>query len=78
MSRYWSKLVNELTPYVPGEQPALPNIIKIKSNESPCDPSPQSRREALHGPHELAIERWPHKSSPPLHAAHYIAGAFLG
>ena len=28
MSRYWSNVVQGLTPYVPGEQPKLPNLVK--------------------------------------------------
>ena len=39
MSRYWSKIVHALTPYVPGEQPKLPNLIKLNTNESPYGPS---------------------------------------
>ena len=41
MSRYWSKVVAGLTPYVPGEQPKLPNLIKLNTNESPYGPSPR-------------------------------------
>jgi len=41
MSRYWSKLVNELTPYVPGEQPRHERLVKLNTNESPYDPSPK-------------------------------------
>lgn len=40
MSRYWSKLVNELVPYVPGEQPQFDNLIKLNTNEIPFDPAP--------------------------------------
>ncbi|MDH5425508.1 MAG: histidinol-phosphate transaminase [Gammaproteobacteria bacterium] len=40
MSRFWSKLVNELTPYVPGEQPKTTNLIKLNTNENPYAPSP--------------------------------------
>jgi histidinol-phosphate aminotransferase len=39
MSRYWSDLVNRLTPYVPGEQPQLANLVKLNTNESPYPPS---------------------------------------
>lgn len=39
MSRYWSKVVQGLTPYVPGEQPKLANLIKLNTNESPYGPS---------------------------------------
>lgn len=40
MSRYWSDLVHNLTPYVPGEQPKLQNLIKLNTNENPYGPSP--------------------------------------
>lgn len=39
MSRYWSEVVRGLTPYVPGEQPKLANLIKLNTNESPYGPS---------------------------------------
>jgi len=41
MSRYWSAVVHGLTPYVPGEQPKLPNLVKLNTNESPYGPSPK-------------------------------------
>jgi len=41
MSRYWSAVVSELTPYVPGEQPKLPGLVKLNTNENPYGPSPQ-------------------------------------
>jgi len=40
MSEFWSAIVTELTPYVPGEQPNDPNIIKLNTNENPYGPSP--------------------------------------
>ena len=42
MSQYWSPLVHSLTPYVPGEQPKLPNLIKLNTNENPYPPSPRA------------------------------------
>jgi histidinol-phosphate aminotransferase len=41
MSRYWSKLVHALTPYLPGEQPKINNLIKLNTNENPYGPSPK-------------------------------------
>ena len=41
MSRYWSSLVHRLTPYVPGEQPKLANLVKLNTNENPYPPSPR-------------------------------------
>ena len=40
MNPYWSPLVHRLTPYVPGEQPKLPDLIKLNTNENPYPPSP--------------------------------------
>ncbi len=41
MSRYWSDTVRSLTPYVPGEQPKLDNLVKLNTNENPYGPSPR-------------------------------------
>ncbi len=40
MSQFWSKIVHALTPYVPGEQPKIQNLIKLNTNENPYGPSP--------------------------------------
>jgi histidinol-phosphate aminotransferase len=40
MSRFWSSIVHGLTPYVPGEQPKLRNLVKLNTNENPYGPSP--------------------------------------
>jgi histidinol-phosphate aminotransferase len=40
MSKFWSPAVNELTPYVPGEQPKIADIIKLNTNENPYPPAP--------------------------------------
>ena len=39
MSKFWSPLVNDLTPYSPGEQPKVYNLIKLNTNENPYGPS---------------------------------------
>ncbi len=41
MSRYWSDVVADLQPYVPGEQPKITNLIKLNTNENPYGPSPK-------------------------------------
>lgn len=42
MSQYWSAVVHDLTPYVPGEQPKIDNLIKLNTNEHPWGPSPRA------------------------------------
>jgi len=41
MSKFWSAVVHGLTPYVPGEQPKLANLVKLNTNENPYGPSPK-------------------------------------
>ncbi len=40
-SKYWSGLVDQLDPYVPGEQPKQLDLIKLNTNENPYPPSPK-------------------------------------
>jgi histidinol-phosphate aminotransferase len=40
VSRFWSPVVHGLSPYVPGEQPKLDNLVKLNTNENPYPPSP--------------------------------------
>jgi histidinol-phosphate aminotransferase len=42
MSRLWSDLVHRLDPYVPGEQPRVPDLVKLNTNESPFGPLPKA------------------------------------
>jgi len=39
-NKFWSDIVNQLDPYVPGEQPQDQQYIKLNTNESPYPPSP--------------------------------------
>jgi histidinol-phosphate aminotransferase len=41
MSRFWSPRTRDLSPYVPGEQPRMPGLVKLNTNESPFGPSPR-------------------------------------
>ena len=40
MNRYWSKPIEALDPYTPGEQPQDQQYIKLNTNENPYPPSP--------------------------------------
>lgn len=40
MNSFWSPAIRELSPYVPGEQPAIENLVKLNTNENPYGPSP--------------------------------------
>jgi len=48
MSRFWSNIVTELTPYTPGEQPQVENLIKLNTNENPYGPSPKAIEAIAH------------------------------
>lgn len=41
MSQFWSEVVRQLEPYVPGEQPQIDGLIKLNTNENPYPPSPR-------------------------------------
>nr|WP_315399028.1 histidinol-phosphate transaminase [uncultured Duganella sp.] len=50
MSRFWSPIVHQLTPYTPGEQVRMPKLVKLNTNENPYGPSPkaiEAMREAV-------------------------------
>ncbi len=42
MNRFWSSVVHNLTPYVPGEQPKQGDLVKLNTNENPYPPSPRA------------------------------------
>lgn len=68
MNRFWSDIVGELKPYVPGEQPKEGVFIKLNSNESPYDPSPkvvEAMERAVHG--HLAL--YPEADATPVREA---------
>lgn len=68
MSRYWSELIHGLTPYVPGEQPKLSNLVKLNTNENPYGPSPKVL-EALRAAVGDALRLYPDPDSTRLKAA---------
>ncbi|PIW10153.1 MAG: histidinol-phosphate transaminase [Comamonadaceae bacterium CG17_big_fil_post_rev_8_21_14_2_50_60_13] len=40
-SQFFSPVVTRLTPYIPGEQPKISNLVKLNTNENPYPPSPR-------------------------------------
>ncbi|MDP1766909.1 MAG: histidinol-phosphate transaminase [Methylotenera sp.] len=68
MSKFWSDVVHRLTPYVPGEQPKLDNLIKLNTNENPYGPSPKVI-EALKLEAAESLRLYPDPNSDALKAA---------
>jgi histidinol-phosphate aminotransferase len=68
MSQYWSPVVHTLTPYVPGEQPKLTNLVKLNTNENPYGPSPKVI-EALQAEAANTLRLYPDPNSDKLKAA---------
>ena len=46
--RVWENNIRRVSPYVPGEQPNLPNMIKLNTNENPYPPAPGVRNLINH------------------------------
>jgi histidinol-phosphate aminotransferase len=67
MSKFWSDVVHKLTPYVPGEQPKLNNLVKLNTNENPYGPSPQVI-EALKAEAADSLRLYPDPNSDALKA----------
>lgn len=68
MSQYWSEIVHRLTPYVPGEQPKLQNLVKLNTNENPYGPSPKVLA-ALQAEAGASLRLYPDPDSSRLKAA---------
>jgi histidinol-phosphate aminotransferase len=68
MNQFWSDIVHKLTPYVPGEQPKLSNLIKLNTNENPYGPSPKVLA-ALQDEAKETLRLYPDPNSDKLKAA---------
>lgn len=68
MANYWSKLVETLDPYVPGEQPQDQQYIKLNTNESPYPPAPAVAHALKNFPVD-GLRRYPDPQSSRLVAA---------
>ena len=55
MSRFFSEKYANLTPYTPGEQPKVMNLIKLNTNESPFPPSPLAVKRAAEAAENLQL-----------------------
>jgi histidinol-phosphate aminotransferase len=68
MSRFWSSLVSQLDPYVPGEQPRVQNLVKLNTNEHPYGPSPRVI-EAIAAANNETLRLYPDPTSLELRRA---------
>lgn len=68
MSRFWSQHVAGLSPYVPGEQPKIDNLLKLNTNEHPYGPSPRAL-EAIRAGAADALRLYPDPESTVLRHA---------
>jgi histidinol-phosphate aminotransferase len=68
LSKFWSATVERLTPYVPGEQPKLANLVKLNTNENPYGPSPKVL-EALQAEVAESLRLYPDPNSDRLRGA---------
>ena len=73
MSRFWSDITRELTPYVPGEQPRHARLVKLNTNECPYPPSPRVL-DTIAGTDGDSLRRYPDPASLALRES--IAGFF--
>ena len=60
--------MRELTPYVPGEQPRIADLVKLNTNESPFGPSPRAL-EAMRAAAADALRLYPDPEATALRAA---------
>ncbi|TAJ17067.1 MAG: aminotransferase class I/II-fold pyridoxal phosphate-dependent enzyme, partial [Rugosibacter sp.] len=68
MSEFWSDVVKGLTPYVPGEQPRLANLVKLNTNENPYGPSPRVLK-AIRGAVDEDLRLYPDPNAEALKEA---------
>jgi len=68
MNRFWNPLVRELTPYAPGEQPRVADLVKLNTNENPFGPSPRVL-EAIRAAATDALRLYPDYEATALRAA---------
>ena len=55
MSKFFSNKFDALTPYTPGEQPKILNLVKLNTNESPFPPSKKAVKAAAEAAEQLEL-----------------------
>jgi histidinol-phosphate/aromatic aminotransferase/cobyric acid decarboxylase-like protein len=68
MNPFWSQIARELSPYVPGEQPRIADLVKLNTNESPFGPSPLAL-EAMRAAAVDTLRLYPDPEATELRAA---------
>ncbi len=68
MNPFWSQTARRLSPYVPGEQPRIANLVKLNTNESPFGPSPLAL-EAMRAAMADALRLYPDPEATELREA---------
>ena len=68
MSRFWTTTVSDLTPYVPGEQPASQSLLKLNTNEHALPPS-EAVMTAIRVCHAEQLRRYPDPTAKGLREA---------
>lgn len=61
----WEENVRKVVPYVAGEQPNRPNMIKLNTNECPYPPAPGVRK-AAENMESAALRLYPDSNAQPL------------
>ena len=68
MSRFWTTTVSDLTPYVPGEQPASQSLLKLNTNEHALPPS-EAVMKTIHACQAEQLRRYPDPTAQALREA---------
>jgi len=68
MSQFWSKRTQELSPYVPGEQPKDSQYIKLNTNENPYPPS-ATVQQAIQAASDNSLRLYPDPNADELKQA---------
>ncbi len=68
MSRFWSPIIHDLKPYVPGEQPKAARLVKLNTNENPYGPSPRALKAIADGTGD-SLRLYPDPNADSLRAA---------